>query len=274
MTPSSYERLNLSVQGEGRVAILEFDHGKANEMGVAELGEIERLTAELEASEVAALVTWSRRKSRRGTPIFVAGANVTERTGWTDDQVRKHVRRQRRVLQQLKGIPQLHIGVVAGVALGWGTEYLLCCDYRIGAPGAVFGLPETGLGILPGAGGTGELWAHIGVAHTLRLGMTGERIGPDEAMRLGLIQECAESSEAAMARALELGNLAALRSPSALAAFKRAVLSCVGAPGEARTELEADAYEHCVETGEAAIGRAHFAARREGRPPWGPRRLP
>ena len=93
------------------------------------------------------------------------------------------MRWQREVLGRIRQVPVFHCAVVDGVALGWGTEYLLAADYRIAGSSATFGLPETGLGILPGAGGTSELWAQIGVAQTLRLGLTGERIGVEEALR-------------------------------------------------------------------------------------------
>src|SRR5690606_32519387 len=112
-----------------------------------------------------------------------------ERQGWPEDEVKAHVRRQRKILASLREAPVLHIAVVNGVALGWGTEFLLTADYRIACDEASFGLPETGLGIIPGAGGTSELWAHVGVPHALRLGMTGERIDAAEALRIGLVQE-------------------------------------------------------------------------------------
>ena len=72
------------------------------------------------------------------------------------------------VLGRLRRAPVLHVMVVDGVALGWGTEFLLTADWRIACDGAVFGLPETGLGIVPGAGGTSELWTEIGVGHVAR----------------------------------------------------------------------------------------------------------
>lgn len=267
--------LKLTTEADGRVALLEFDHGKANEMGREQIAELERLVAWLETDErVTALITTSRRRSAKGTPIFVAGANVTERQGWSGDQVRQHVRWQRRVLAALRAAPVFHVVVVDGVALGWGTEYLLSCDWRIACDGAEFGLPETSLGILPGAGGTSELWAHIGVAETLRLGMTGERISADEAFRVGLVQARAPDLEAGLARARALCHLVAKRSPTAVAAFKQAVLRSVGQPDDWRQENEARAYEHCIESGDAAIGRAHFDTIRQGGPvPWGPRRL-
>ena len=162
--------LAIHEEDEGKTLFLLFEHGKANEMGSEQLEELEQLSGRLRSGGVRTLVTYSKRVSRRGTPIFVAGANVTERVGWSDAQVKEHVRWQRAVLSGLATAPVFHVVVVSGVALGWGTEYLLTGDYRIATEGAVFGLPETGLGIVPGAGGLSELWSHVGVAHfTLKL---------------------------------------------------------------------------------------------------------
>ncbi len=259
---------------EGAVALLEFDHGKANEMGSAQLSAFEVLVEELAASDVRALISFSRRRSSRGTPIFIAGANVTERGGWSRDEVAAHVRRQRAVLARWRRLPLFHVAVVNGVALGWGTEYLITCDYRIAASEASFGLPETGLGILPGAGGSSELSTLIGLPQALRLGMTGERIPSDEACRIGLVQEVAQDVDAGLERARALAARVSRNSPTAIAAFKAAALGGVGLGPAERMELEAVAYEHCLDSGEAAIGRENFAAIRKGEPvPWGPRKL-
>ena len=266
-----YQR--LKVTHEGPTTLLELDHGKANEMGSAELAELERLAADLEGSDATTLLTFSRKRSSKGTAIFVAGANVAERQGWEPERVLAHVARQREVLAALRRVPAFHVAVVDGVALGWGTEFLLVADYVIACDGAVFGLPETGLGIVPGAGGTAEMWARIGPAHTLRLGMTGERIGPDEALRIGLVHERASSVDEGLVRAGALAALAARRSPTALAAFKRGVLDAIGAPAADRTATEHAAYRTCVDSGEAAIGRQSFdTVLQGGTPPWGPRR--
>ena len=260
---------------EGAVALLEFDHGKANEMGSAQLSAFEALLGELSGDgSVRALISFSRRRSGRGTPIFIAGANVTERGGWSRDEVAAHVRRQRAVLAKWRRLPLFHVAVVNGVALGWGTEYLITCDYRISCAEASFGLPETGLGILPGAGGSSELSALIGLPQAMRLGMTGERISADEASRIGLVQEVCEDVDAGLDRARALAARVSRNSPTAIAAFKHAAVEGVGLGPDQRRELEAVAYEHCLDSGEAAIGRENFASIREGKPvPWGPRTL-
>lgn len=262
--------MSLSLQFEGQLALLEFNHGKANEMGRAELDAFDAMASQLQNTGARVLVSYSRRESSKGTPIFIAGANVTERRGWSQEQVAAHVRYQREVLARWRALPLLHIAIVNGVALGWGTEYLITADYRLATPKATFALPETGLGIIPGAGGTSELAAMIGLPQALRLGMIGERIDAEEAARIGLIQEVVKSVDKGLERALALANAAMRRSPTAVATFKRAALACVGRPPAVRQEMEAVAYEHCLEQGDAAVGREHFGAIRAGEtPPWG-----
>jgi enoyl-CoA hydratase/carnithine racemase len=174
--PAAFRHLKVrlpDVEGlpAGSIVEVELDHGRANEMGSELLADWKLLAEALEEGPARALLTWSQRRSAKGTPLFISGADVTERAGWDEERVRNHVRHQRAVLARLRRAPVFHVVVVDGVALGWGTEFLICADYRIAGPGASFGLPETGIGIVPGAGGTSELWALIGVPQALRLGI-------------------------------------------------------------------------------------------------------
>jgi enoyl-CoA hydratase/carnithine racemase len=266
--------LHPSHDPDHRLVVLALDHGKANEMGSEQLDGFERLCELVEADDtVRTLCTTSHRVSRKGTPIFISGANVTERVGWDDDRVRAHVVRQRMLMQRLRRLPLFNVVVPSGVTLGWGTEYVLTADYAIATKSATFGLPETGLGIIPGARGTAELATLVGPAHALRLGCTGETIDAQEALRIGLVQEIAPDVDAALARVRSLAALVARRSPTAVSAYKRALLDGLGAVEADRLEIERRAYEHTVATGEAAIGRASFAGIRAGNAPnWGPRR--
>lgn len=266
--------LHPELDAERKLLTLWLEHGKANEIGGEQLSAIEHLCVLLEDHDsVMTLCTTSRRSSGSGKPIFVSGANVTERVGWDDDRVRAHVVRQRELLRRVRRLPVFHVVVPNGITLGWGTEYVLTGDYAIATPASSFALPETGLGILPGARGTAELAEQVGVAHALRLGMTGESIDADEALRIGLVQERATDLEHAIARVHTLADLVRKRSPTAIAAYKAALIDGRGRPEEQRLALEREAYEQTIACGDAAIGRASFAAIRNGETPaWSPRR--
>lgn len=275
-TIDDFKLLKLSyLVSNPKIWLLEFSHGKANEMGVDTLDELEKLIHRLSASEGPnVLISFSRKKTRRGTAIFIAGAHVTERQDWSQEQVFKHVRRQRSLMHALRQAPVLHICIPNGMALGWGCEFLITADYKIATPDSCFALPETGLGIIPGANGSSELVALIGLAHTLRLGMTGEKIDAPEALRIGLVQEVSDDLSSALERAYQLADLNRRLSPTATATFKKVVLSCLGEPVETRCEIEAQAYEHCVESGQAKIGRIAFDSIRQGKSvDWGTKKM-
>lgn len=255
----------------GAVLRININHGAVNEMGSCELNDWAAVTEHLAEGGARALITTSDKRTRSGKSVFVAGANVTERVGWTDEQVKRHVRWQRSTLADLRRVPVFHAVVVDGLALGWGTEFLLTADYRIATTAAQFALPETGIGILPGAGGTSELSRVVGPNQALRLGMTGERIDAVEALRIGLVDEVFDTVAEALERAEALAELAARRSPTAVGAFKKGVLNTLAMDELQRTELEAQAYELCVDSGEAAIGRANFKSITAGDTvEWGP----
>ncbi len=81
------------------------------------------------------------------------------------------------------------IAAIHGPALGGGLELALACRYRIAAPGAMLGLPEVTLGVVPGAGGTQRLPRLIGVAKALDLIPTGRTLSGAEALEIGLVDE-------------------------------------------------------------------------------------
>ena len=273
MDLSAFEGLHPSFDAERSLLTLDLDHGKANEMGTEQLDAFEALCDFVETDDcVRTMCTTSRRTSKKGKPIFIAGANVTERVDWDPDRVKAHVLRQRALMVRLRHLPVFNIAVPSGVTLGWGTEYLLTADYSVATSAATFALPETGLGILPGARGTAELALLVGPAHAVRLGVTGESIDAEEAARIGLVQEVVDGVDAGLERARALASLVARKSPTAVAAFKAAMLAGLGQPESVRLDAERRAYELTVQVGDAATGRAHFADIRSGKaPPWAPR---
>ena len=97
--------------------------------------------------------------------------------------------------------------------------------------------------------------------------MSTEQIPAQEAVQIGLCQELYPDWQSAMQRAKSLSKRISRNSPTAISAFKRALLGSLGRDQEYREELEAQAYEHCVDTGEAAIGRANFGSKEPT--PWG-----
>ena len=96
------------------------------------------------------------------------------------------------VIRAIERVPKPVVAALHGAALGGGFELALGCDARVAAPGAIVGLPEVTLGMIPGAGGTQRLPRLVGVACSIQMVCAGERIGADEALALGIVDAIAD----------------------------------------------------------------------------------
>jgi len=114
---------------------------------------------------------------------FIAGADITE-FGKPPTEPSLHS-----VLDLIESSPKPVVSAIHGTALGGGLEVTLACHYRVGVKSARFGLPEVKLGILPGAGGAQRLPRVVGPQKALQMIVSGDPIGADEALRVGLIDE-------------------------------------------------------------------------------------
>jgi methylglutaconyl-CoA hydratase len=117
---------------------------------------------------------------RSETPgMFCAGADLKERKTMDQEEVKTFVRKLRSTFTMLETMECPTISIVDGPALGGGCELALCTDLRVATAQAILGLPETGLAIIPGAGGTQRLPRLIGVSKAKELIFTGERLSAD-----------------------------------------------------------------------------------------------
>ena len=114
------------------------------------------------------------------------------------------------------------IAAINGFALGGGLELALACDIRIASKNAKIGLPEVGLGIIPGAGGTQRLTRIVGKGKAMELILTGDIISADEASNIGLISAVVPS-ENLIEKAKEYAEKISLKGPLALRLAKAAV---------------------------------------------------
>lgn len=110
------------------------------------------------------------------------------------------------VLAAIENSPKPVIAAMHGSVLGGGLEFALACHYRIAGPGTQFGLPEVGLGLIPGAGGTQRLPRLCGMLPALDMVLGGEQVGVEQALEIGLLDRLSRSSvfESALAFAQEI----------------------------------------------------------------------
>ncbi|MEC9343576.1 MAG: enoyl-CoA hydratase/isomerase family protein, partial [Pseudomonadota bacterium] len=91
------------------------------------------------------------------------------------------------VIAALEQLPVPVVAAIDGAALGGGYEIALGCDARVATPGAIVGLPEVTLGLIPGAGGTLRLPRIVGLAKAIELITSGHRLKAGEALELGMV---------------------------------------------------------------------------------------
>ncbi|HET9469682.1 MAG TPA: 3-hydroxyacyl-CoA dehydrogenase NAD-binding domain-containing protein, partial [Usitatibacter sp.] len=177
---------SVDLDRRGRVAVLTVNNPPVNALSQhVRQGLRDGLTqASSDADVVAIVITCAGR-------TFVAGADITE-FGKPPKEPGLHA-----VLDLIEGAPKPVIAAIHGTALGGGLEVTLACHYRVGVKTARFGLPEVKLGILPGAGGTQRLPRVVGVPKALSMIVSGDPIGADEALKVGLIDEIVDGDLAA-----------------------------------------------------------------------------
>ena len=175
-----------------------------NALNFETLKELMKIVEELTHSKAtrAVIITGA------GEKAFCSGADLKERRTFTEDQVRRYIHLIRETFTAIERLPRPVIAAVNGVALGGGMELALACDLRLADERAIFGLTETSLGIIPGAGGTQRLPRIVGKSKAKELIFTARRIDAAEAEKIGLVNDVypdqAAVLEAAHATAREI----------------------------------------------------------------------
>lgn len=197
-----------------------------------------------------------------GERAFCAGADLKERKSMPVERVPIFVRNIRALMDDVERLPQPTIAVVNGFAFGGGMELLLACDLRVASEGSKFGLTETSLAIIPGAGGTQRLPRLVGKAVAKDLILTGRRFDGAEALQLGVVNRVAKAEDLD-ACAREVALAIASNGPVAVRAAKRAIDEGSELPQEQGLAVESECYALTIETQDRLEALAAFAEKRK-----------
>jgi enoyl-CoA hydratase len=244
---------------EELVATVTFARPPVNALTEELIGDLIRVVRELgDADEVRAIVLAGAGSA------FSAGFDIGALRGTSPEDVRSRNARLVASYQVLERSPKPVVAALDGYALGGGLEMALACDLRVISGDALVGLPEIGLGGVPGIGGMQRLARQIGLGPAKRLVLTGERIDGHEAYRLGLAEFLAPPGGAldvARSVALEVAR----HSPLAVACAKGAMNAGRGLGLAEAVALDLDAVDVVARSPERRERLENYSApRREG----------
>jgi methylglutaconyl-CoA hydratase len=252
----------IRVEQRGAVAVWTLDRpDRMNALSRAMLEAIGKLSREAatNASVRAVVVTGA------GDKAFCAGADLKERRTMSDEDVRALLDLYRSELGPLDRLPKPVVAALNGVAFGGGLELALACDLRVAAAGAVLGLPETSIAIIPGAGGTQRLPRIVGEGRAKEMILLARRLPAEEALAWGLVNRVTPAGVDVVDDAIEWIRPIAEGAPLAQAAALEAIDRGRDASLETGLLLEKLSYEKTLASEDRREALAAFAAKRPAR---------
>ncbi len=255
MAEDRYVRTEVS----GAVATVTIDRqAKLNALNPEVIAEIDAAFAGLEAgADVRAVIL-----TGAGDKAFVAGADIgvlAEMGTLTGTEVS---RAGQEVLRRIERFPKPVIAAVGGYALGGGCELALACHLRVASERARFGLPEVGLGIIPGYGGTVRLARLVGLGRAAELILTGDMIDGKRAAEIGLANAVVPHGEL-MDRAGKVAGRIAANAPVAVRMALASLYGAVESTMDHALEFEATLFGLLASTDDMKEGMAAFLEKRK-----------
>ena len=249
------EQIELSA--EGNLATVRLNRpDRYNALGSRIVDELGQALERVEGSEQVRAVILTG----AGEKAFCSGVDLKERAEMTVDERWAHNRALNAFSERLARLQMPTVAALNGLAFGGGLEVALACDFRIAAEEAEFSLPEVGIGIVPGAGGTQRLPRLIGPTKAKELILTGRRVSADDALDMGLVSKVVPRGSL-MEEARSLGEEIAANSPLALAYAKAAVDLASETTIEQGLRYETAAIRATLSSEDYRIGLAAFADR-------------
>ncbi|MDR1442913.1 MAG: enoyl-CoA hydratase/isomerase family protein [Bifidobacteriaceae bacterium] len=196
---------------------------------------------------------------------FAAGADLGEMAQMSPSEAREFGERGSGLFRRLETMPLPSIAAVGGFAIGGGCELAMACDVRLASEKASFALPEAGLGVTPGFGGTQRLPRLVGLGVAKEMLLTGQRIKAARAYEIGLVNAVFTDGELAGAAA-SLAALIVRQSPVGVRAIKASLNEGPGRDLDSGLAAELGQFSACFGTADQREGMGAFLAKRQPAP--------
>lgn len=249
----------IRFEQKGNIAFVTLDRPAAmNAFNYEMLTELSQITESIRINPDIRLVIFTG----SGDRAFSVGADLKERKTLTDLQVKRNIYKIGEVFSSIENLPQPTLAMINGFAFGGGMELALSCDFRIAAETALMGLTETGLAIIPGAGGTQRLPRLIGEAKALELILTAKRLTAEEALHFGVVTKTAPPEQLNGITAAFADSILA-NGPIAVQQAKFAIKQGMNTDLQTGLAIERKAYEITIPTEDRIEALNAFAEKRK-----------
>ncbi len=248
----------ILVERVGRVAVLTINRpDKLNALNQQVRDDALEILEEIENDDGIGVVVITG----AGEKSFIAGADIKEFEGRSPMDQREAMRFPR-IFDVMSNFPKPVIAMINGFCLGGGCELAMSCDIRVASSKARLGQPEINLGLIPGGGGTQRLPRLVGMGQAMRLNLTGDMIGAEEALQIGLVDIVTEPEEL-REKTLELAAKIASKSPLTVRIAKQAMRASERLSIEDGILYERDLFCLCFSTEDKEEGVDAFLNKRQ-----------
>lgn len=250
----------IRVDQRGSVAVWTIDRpDRMNALSRAAIVALGQLAREVASNDsVRAVVLCGA-----GDRAFCAGADLKERRGMSEDDVRLQLDLYRTELGAIDRCPKPVVAAIQGLALGGGLELALCCDLRIASADSQLGLPETSIAIVPGAGATQRLPRIVGEGRAKEMVLLARRLSAQDALAWGLLSRVVPTGRSVVDEAVEWIQPIADGAPIAQSAALDAIDRALDERLEVGLMIEKASYERTLVTDDRREALAAFAEKRK-----------
>ena len=255
------DQQHVRIETEDRIAVVTIDRQeKLNALNADVVREIGGAFEALrDDDEIRGVVL-----TGAGEKAFVAGADIGELAKMDTLEGIEVSRRGQDVFRDIERFPKPVLAAVGGFALGGGCELALACHLRIASENARFGLPEVGLGIIPGYGGTVRLARLVGLGRAIEITLTGETVDAARAERIGLVSRVV-SRAALLDEAKAFLTTIVQKGPIALRLALESMYRAMDTPAADAFDFESSLFGVLASTADMKEGMAAFLEKRKPR---------
>ena len=252
------KNIKYEIHDDG-IAFINLNNNPVNSLNIETIEDLYKVINDIKKNKKCRLVIFRSLQKH-----FSAGADLKERKKMTSNETTEFLKKVNKLFNQIEDLPVPTIASIHGAALGGGLELALCCDFRIASEDSMLGLPETSLGIIPGAGGIFRLSKIIGLSKSKYWVFTAQKFSSESAYNDGVIDFLSKDNEL-LGVTLEVAQEILDNAPLAIKASK-SLFNSQYKDSKTLTKLQKDAYSTVIDTKDKKEALKAFGEKRK--PKW------